>query len=153
LQNASRIARGAPEVQQIDVVEREYSDEGVDLTLIRWMQSLTPRERLDFLRSGNWMPPYRAEPDRQTPGPQLLLTKFGPLDFPGIIGKSRTWDDPAAHCGTMEIDPGITVRVLNLETQIAVKEELDSPKDLAVLPVLREAWKAQKSRQHPPAES
>ncbi|MDM8535941.1 hypothetical protein QUF70_04235 [Desulfobacterales bacterium HSG17] len=27
-----------------------YSDDGVDLTLIRWMLSLTPEERLDVLR-------------------------------------------------------------------------------------------------------
>lgn len=27
----------------------EYSDDGVDLTLIRWMLSLTPAERLAFL--------------------------------------------------------------------------------------------------------
>jgi hypothetical protein len=27
----------------------EYSDDGVDLTLIRWMLSLTPAERLRFL--------------------------------------------------------------------------------------------------------
>jgi hypothetical protein len=31
-------------------VEQEYSDDGVDLTLIRWMLSLTPGERLDFLQ-------------------------------------------------------------------------------------------------------
>ena len=30
-------------------VEQEYSDDGVDLTLIRWMLSLTPEQRLDFL--------------------------------------------------------------------------------------------------------
>ena len=28
----------------------EYSEDGVDLTLIRWMLSLTPRERLDVLQ-------------------------------------------------------------------------------------------------------
>jgi hypothetical protein len=28
----------------------EYSEDGVDLTLIRWMLSLTPAERLDFLQ-------------------------------------------------------------------------------------------------------
>jgi hypothetical protein len=28
-------------------VEQEYSEDGVDLTLIRWMLSLTPAERLD----------------------------------------------------------------------------------------------------------
>lgn len=29
--------------------QREYSEDGVDLTLIRWMLSLTPAERLEFL--------------------------------------------------------------------------------------------------------
>ena len=28
----------------------DYSDDGVDLTLIRWMLSLTPAERLQFLK-------------------------------------------------------------------------------------------------------
>jgi hypothetical protein len=31
-------------------VERTCSDDGVDLTLIRWMLSLTPAERLDVLQ-------------------------------------------------------------------------------------------------------
>lgn len=30
--------------------ETEYSEDGVDLTLIRWMLSLTPAERLGFLQ-------------------------------------------------------------------------------------------------------
>jgi hypothetical protein len=29
--------------------EEEYSEDGVDLTLIRWMLSLTPAQRLEFL--------------------------------------------------------------------------------------------------------
>lgn len=28
----------------------DYSEDGVDLTLIRWMLALTPAERLDFLQ-------------------------------------------------------------------------------------------------------
>jgi hypothetical protein len=28
----------------------EYSEDGIDLTLIRWMLSLTPAERLEFLQ-------------------------------------------------------------------------------------------------------
>jgi hypothetical protein len=28
----------------------EYNEDGVDLTLIRWMLSLTPAERLEFLQ-------------------------------------------------------------------------------------------------------
>jgi hypothetical protein len=31
-------------------IESTYSDDGVDLTLIRWMLSLTPAERLDALQ-------------------------------------------------------------------------------------------------------
>ena len=31
--------------------EQAFSEDGVDLTLIRWMLSLTPAERLETLRS------------------------------------------------------------------------------------------------------
>lgn len=36
-----------PAIPQSD---RVYSEDGVDLTLIRWMLSLTPAERLDVLQ-------------------------------------------------------------------------------------------------------
>ena len=81
------------------------------------------------------------------PGHHLLLTKFGPLDVLGTIGKSRTWKDLLAGARTMEIEPGVVVRVLDLETLIAVKEELGFPKDIAVLPILRQALKERSERQ------
>lgn len=99
---------------------------------------------------------YRAQPERhlrpgashlESPGHQLLLTKFGPLDVLGMIGNSRTWEDLRGHTQTMEIDPGVDVRVLDLETLISIKEELGFPKDAAVLPVLRQALKARSGRQ------
>ena len=38
------------DVNSIDCAPRpEYSEDGVDLTLIRWTLSLTPAERLQFL--------------------------------------------------------------------------------------------------------
>jgi len=43
----------------------------------------------------------------------------------------------------MELEPGLVLRVLNLESWIAVREELGFPKDIAVLPVLRQALKQQ----------
>jgi len=91
---------------------------------------------------------YRAQPERQlrpgethlaSAGHQLLLTKFGPLDVLGMIGKSRNWQDLLGGARNMEIEPGIVVRVLDLETLIAVKEELGFPKDAAMLPLLRQA--------------
>ena len=68
---------------------------------------------------------------------QLLLTRFGPLDVLGAVGRERVCDDLLSH--TIEIDVGqdLCVRVLNLEMLIAVKEEVAGEKDLAVLPVLR----------------
>lgn len=91
---------------------------------------------------------YRAQPERQlrpgethlaSAGHQFLLTKFGPLDVLGMIGKSRTWEDLLSGTHTMEMEPGMVVRVLDLETLIAVKEELGFPKDMAMLPLLRRA--------------
>jgi hypothetical protein len=95
---------------------------------------------------------YRAQPERQlrpdsshlaSQGLQLLLTKFGPLDVLGMIGKSRNWEDLRAHTRTMEIEPGQPMIVLDLETLIAIKEELGFPKDAAVLPVL---WQTLRER-------
>ena len=63
--------------------------------------------------------------------------------FLGMIGKSRRWEDLRAHTRTMELEPGLVLRVLNLESWIAVREELGFPKDIAVLPVLRQALKQQ----------
>lgn len=93
---------------------------------------------------------YRLQPERQlrpdeshlaSAGHQLLLTKFGPLDVLGMIGRSRTWEDLRGHTRDMEIEPGIVLRVLDLETLIAVEEEPGYPKDVAVLPVLQQALK------------
>jgi hypothetical protein len=42
-----RYAVGVPEPDREEVVER--TEDGVDVTLIRWMLSLTPAERLQFL--------------------------------------------------------------------------------------------------------
>lgn len=87
---------------------------------------------------------YRHKPELHpdeshlaTAGHQLLLTRFGPLDVLGAIGKGRVYDDLLPHSRPVEISPGLAVRVLDLETVIAVKEELGSEKDLATLPVLR----------------
>jgi hypothetical protein len=102
---------------------------------------------------------YRNQPGRQLrpgeshltgEGHQLLLTKFGPLDVLGMIGKSRTWEDLAGHTRSMEIEPDVVVRVIDLETLIAVKEELGFPKDAAVLPILRQALREQSEREDRP---
>ena len=39
-----------PDLQPQAEYSPEYSEDGVDLSLIRWMLSLTPAERLQFLQ-------------------------------------------------------------------------------------------------------
>ena len=89
---------------------------------------------------------YRLQPERRFrpneshlsgPGHQLLMTRFGPLDLLGTIGKARGYGDLLPHTIEMEITDGLRVRVLQLDALIATKEEAGREKDLAVLPILR----------------
>lgn len=89
---------------------------------------------------------FRAQPERQlkpkeshlqSGGRLNLLTRFGPLDVLGSIGANLTHEDLVEHSPELEIAKGTRIRVLNLETLIALKEELGDEKDHAVLPVLR----------------
>ena len=57
----------------------EHSDDGVDLTLIRWMLSLTPRERLAVLQD-------------QVDSLLILRAKFESQ----VFGNSES-PDPASH--------------------------------------------------------
>lgn len=89
---------------------------------------------------------YRMQPDRRlkpnashlsSPGHHNLITNCGPLDVLGTIGRGLAYDDLLPLTIEMDIGDGVQVRVLNLATIVALKEELGGEKDLAVLPVLR----------------
>ena len=89
---------------------------------------------------------YRIQPNRrlrptashlESTGHQNLVTRYGPLDFLGTIGKGLAYADLIPHSAEKDIGEGLRVRVLDLETLIAIKEELGGEKDRAVLPVLR----------------
>jgi predicted nucleotidyltransferase len=89
---------------------------------------------------------YRIQPVRRlrptashlrSPGHHNLITSCGPLDVLGTVGRGLTYEDLLPHTIEMETGGGVRVAVLNLETIVALKEELASDKDLAVLPVLR----------------
>ena len=89
---------------------------------------------------------YRVQPERRirpaashlaSAGHQNLITRYGPLDLLGTIGRNLGYEDLVPHSAEMDVGEGILVRVLDLETLIAIKEELGGEKDRAVLPVLR----------------
>src|SRR6266700_1647862 len=89
---------------------------------------------------------YRMQPERRlrphvshlsSAGHHNLITRCGPLDVLGTIGRGAGYQDLLPHTVEMEIGDGLRVRVLDLETLIALKEDLAGEKDLAVLPILR----------------
>jgi len=98
---------------------------------------------------------YRMQPQRRlrpnlshlaAGGHNLLSTRWGPLDLLGTIGNWRTYHDLAPHATPIDVGEGFVVKVLDLETQIAVKEEAGREKDLAVLPVLRRTLEESRRR-------
>jgi predicted nucleotidyltransferase len=95
---------------------------------------------------------YRLQPARQlrptlthlaSSGHQQLITNHGPLDVLGTIGRNMSYGDLLPHTVEMDLGQGLSVRVLDLQTIIALKEELAQEKDLAVLPVLRRTLQQQ----------
>ena len=71
-----------------------------------------------------------------SPGHQLLMTRFGPLDLLGTIGTGYSYDDLLEDTVELPVS-GLKLRLLNLERLIEVKEETAQDKDRAVLPILR----------------
>src|SRR5450759_2277963 len=125
------VRRGAPiNTFDLDIVHSTEL-ENVD----RLLAALTELEA--FYR---FQPELRMRPDSShlgSPGHQLLMTKFGPLDLLGAIGKGRCYADLLCDSTEFDLGDGVRVRVLGLEAQIAVKEEIGGEKDLAALPILR----------------
>jgi hypothetical protein len=89
---------------------------------------------------------FRIQPERRIrptashlagPGHLNLITRYGPLDVLGTIGRDLAYRELLPHSVEMDVGDGIHVRVLDLETLIALKEELGGEKDRATLPVLR----------------
>lgn len=72
-----------------------------------------------------------------SPGHQLLLTCFGPLDILGEIGKGHGYDELMSDSVEMEVEPETAIRLLSLEALIRIKEETARDKDNAVLAILR----------------
>ena len=126
-----------PEEQDLPPeLQPDYSEDGVDLSLVRWMLSLTPAERLPVL-------------DQHSAN----LGRIRELNAENVkratIGRGLTCADLLPHSVDMDIGDGIRVRVLNLETLFALKEGLGREKDLAMLPLLRQTLEEQRRREGP----
>ena len=92
---------------------------------------------------------FRERPDQRlrpkpshlaSPGHQLLMTRFGPLDLLGAIGNKRSYKDLILN--TVELQVGeLSLRILTLETLIETKKAAGRDKDRAVLSLLRQTLK------------
>mgnify|MGYP006303772661 FL=1 len=78
----------------------------------------------------------------------LLRTRFGPLDVLATIEQGRTYDELLPRTVKIEFR-GHIIRVLELETLIALKKSSNDPKDTQRLPVLEEALRQLKQRGKP----
>jgi predicted nucleotidyltransferase len=106
------------------------------LSILKWLEQADAIFRMQ--------PERRLRPNQShvAAGRHLnLLTPFGAVDLLGFIGDQLTYPQLLPLSNEMDIGDGLCIRVLNLETIIAVKEKLASEKDLAALPVLRSTLK------------
>jgi hypothetical protein len=125
------VLQGAPiSTFDLDVVHSRTSD-NID-RLLAALQTLEARYRTTGARE---IKPGRSH--LSSPGHQLLMTIFGPLDLLGAIGKGKGYKELLGQTVKMKVGSSLSVRVLDLATLIKVKEEVAREKDRAALAVLR----------------
>ncbi len=98
---------------------------------------------------------FRIQPERRlkpnashlsSTGHVNLITRYGPLDLLGTIGQGLGYQNLIPQSVELHISEELSIRVLDLETLIAIKEELDGEKDRAVLPILRRTLEEKRKR-------
>jgi len=77
------------------------------------------------------------------PGHNLMMTKFGPVDFLGTIGHGHSYEELLSKSTTVSLG-SCDVCVLNLKALIRIKEETATEKDRMALLVLRRTLNEQK---------
>jgi predicted nucleotidyltransferase len=98
---------------------------------------------------------FRIQPERRlkpnashlaSAGHLNLITRYGPLDLLGTIGRDLGYRELLPRSVGLDISEGLRIRVLDPETLIALKEELAGDKDRAALPILRRTLEEKRKR-------
>lgn len=128
----SAVLQGAPLMTyDLDVVHRR-TPENIDRLLgVLGELGAHYRMRADLT-------PQRSQ--LQSEGHQLLVTSLGPLDLLGTIFEGD-YEQLAPKSIELEIEAGLRVRVLGLETYLREKSRLKDPKDAAAAAILRSVLK------------
>jgi hypothetical protein len=131
------VVQGAPVTTfDVDIVHRRTA-ENVD-RLLAFLASIGARYRN---RPGPPLPPSRNA--LLGPGHSLFVTDLGPLDALGAIEGGADYDQLVSASLIVTI-AGRSLRVLTLETIVALKRDSADPKDKLRLPVLEAVLRRQK---------
>ena len=125
------VAQGAPITTfDLDIVHSR-TDENIT-RLMKFLKSIDAYQRRP---DDKIIEP--AERDLQGKGHVLLTTRYGPLDVLAVIENNLGFDDMLPDTIAIEYH-GDKIKVLKLETIIALKRESKDPKDQYRLPILGE---------------
>jgi len=80
-----------------------------------------------------------------SPGHQLFLTRFGPLDILGTIGNKLSYSDLITGTVQLQLDD-LELRMLTLESLIDTKRAAGRDKDKAVLALLNQTLKEKRKQ-------
>jgi len=123
------VLHGAPLATfDLDVVHSRSAD-----NLGRLLAALHALEACYRDRPGQRLQPQLSH--LASPGHQLLLTRFGPLDILGTIGNNFGYSDLLPSTVQLRLDE-LELRVLTLEALIDTKRAAGRDKDKAVLSLL-----------------
>ena len=135
------VIHGAPiSAFDLDIVP-ERSDENV----ARLLAALASIEALHRDPGGSSIAPDASH--LRGGGHNLFMTRFGPLDVLGTIGRGRDFSGLQSRSRPIDLGDGLIVRVLDLDALIDVKRETAREKDLAALPVLVRTLRERRRRE------
>lgn len=125
------VAHGAPITTfDLDLAHRQTGD-----NIDRILGALAELNAFHREPGDRRLPPQRRALEGS--GPCLFTTDFGSLDFIGKLS-GRGYGDLLPHTVELVLGADLRIRILDLETLIEVKAAAGRPKDMAVLPILRQ---------------
>ena len=133
------VLHGAPMTTfDLDVVHSRSAD-----NLERLLSALHTLDAYYRDRPGQRLQPKLSH--LASPGHQLFLTRFGPLEILGTIGNSLSYSDLITGTVQLQLDD-LELRMLTLESLIETKRAAGRDKDKAVLALLNQTLKEKRKQ-------
>lgn len=133
------VLHGAPMTTfDLDVVHSRSAD-----NLERLLSALHTLDAYYRDRPGQRLQPKLSH--LASPGHQLFLTRFGPLDILGTIGNRLSYSDLITGTVQLQLDD-LELRMLTLESLIDTKRSAGRDKDKAVLALLNQTLKEKRKQ-------